>query len=353
MAKFHKIIGLLFISQIHNNNALNLSTDLNTLSLKEIDHYLDEAAEILDIYPRGMGKMNEEVGPLPMSKNNRLKRSYNIFSIEDCGDLDNKKLNRCLRIYGVCGQYIEILRSKLITINLNTHLQDNEEDDNDDDSLARSINADGNTFTARKMKTQAKLSETEKVLDRVIKKINTLKDRTSQYSEKLDQLGFQRSSSTSTSNVFSNEELIHAIDDNNEPSLVEVYHNSQEAKEAHKLASEMGTIPLGLDVREMISLKNDKAVCSIIRLKLWNRFCEPCVEGVEEGSSDGNRTPSSTDEEDDGEHSGFQRTTDENDIDMNTLVADLESVKYLPTPPDFNSDVYKQANDLGLNFGDK
>ena len=72
MAKFHKIIGLLFISQIHNNNALNLSTDLNTLSLKEIDHYLDEAAEILDIYPRGMGKMNEEVGPLPMSKNNRL-----------------------------------------------------------------------------------------------------------------------------------------------------------------------------------------------------------------------------------------------------------------------------------------
>ena len=78
------------------------------------------------------------------------------------------------------------------------------------------------------------------------------------------------------------EDLLHVIDDNDNPTIVEVYHSISEAKAAHKQAKQFGSISLGLDVNDMINRKNEHSVCSTIRLKIWSRFCEPCVEEIED-----------------------------------------------------------------------
>lgn len=114
-------------------------------------------------------------------------------------------------------------------------------------------------------------------LEKVIKRIQEMTERTSSLQASLNSSISGRTSGSG----FSNNDLLNGIFAGKQNSkLVEVYHNKAEAEAAHAAAAADGTVALGLDVNTLVSHKNPRSVCSTIRLKVWTRFCEPCVEDV-------------------------------------------------------------------------
>lgn len=321
--KLKILSGLALLAQTFS---LDLSADLNDMSLPEVDNFLKEASSILNVYPNSMAKINDFS---TTSENRRSKRSYNVFALDDCKQLPQDKLHKCLRILGVCGQFVEVLREKLITINLNV-LQDKHQEQvfsENGSPVGEMRSASTNSNLAAQ-----KLDRANEILERVLNQIADLKDKTDELKHNVQDQYTQRSrSGGSSAKAMSSDDMLSAFSQNSKRAgIVEVYQDLDEALRSHQMAKRSGAVSLGKNVNEMVHYKNELAKCSTIRLKNWSRLCEPCVTHVEEGAEP--TTPPSEDEE----HTRWTQNWSEN----------------LPIPDPDVLESITDGNDLGLNFAD-